>query len=457
VHYVQNTDADRKAMLAAIGQPSVDALFETVPQECRYAGALDVEPALTEDGLLREMQALADRNVSAADHPSFLGAGLYRHACPALVDNLVARTEFWTAYTPYQPEASQGTLTTILEWQSMMCRLTGMEVSNASLYDGATATVEAVLMALRLKADAAPSAKSASQTVLVSAGVHPDARGALATYMRSLGVKLVEIPLEDGATSSGGISAHAGNGVAAVVVQSPNFHGVVEDTESLCHAARAFEAFAIVIADPVSLSVLEAPGRQGADMVCGEATSMGNRPWFGGPGVGYLCGRMEHVRQMPARIAGETTDAQGRRAVVLTFQTREQHIRRAKATSNICTSQQLMALRATIWMALLGKQGFHELGITNLSRAHYAAERIAAIPGYALTYPKHAFFKEFSVTTPIPAAKVNAQLLRKHGILGGYDLGRLDGARKHEWLLAVTDMNPKAEIDRLVAALETIR
>jgi glycine dehydrogenase subunit 1 len=453
VHYVQNTDADRQAMLAAIGKPSVDALFETVPPECRFSGALDVEPALTEDGLLRELQALAGKNVSAADHPSFLGAGLYRHACPALVDNLVARTEYWTAYTPYQPEASQGTLTTILEWQSMMCRLTGMEVSNASLYDGATATVEAVLMALRLKADA----RQPAQTVLVSEGVHPDARGALATYMRSLGVKLVEIPLEGGATPSGGISAHSGSDVAAVVVQSPNFHGVIEDTESLCHAARAFEAFAIVNADPVSLAVLEAPGRSGADMACGEATSMGNRPWFGGPGVGYLCARMEHVRQMPARIAGETTDAKGRRAVVLTFQTREQHIRRAKATSNICTSQQLMALRATIWMALFGKQGFHELGITNLSRAHYAAERIAALPGYALTYPKHAFFKEFSVTTPIPAKKLNAQLLRKHGILGGYDLGRLDKARQNEWLLAVTDMNTKAEIDSLVAALETIR
>jgi glycine dehydrogenase subunit 1 len=453
LHYVQNTDADRRAMLAAIGKPDVDALFETIPEACRFDGPLDVEPALTEDGLLRELKALADRNISAADHPSFLGAGLYRHVCPALVDNLVARTEFWTAYTPYQPEASQGTLTAILEWQGMLCRLTGMEVSNASLYDGATATVEAVLMALRLRADR----RQPAATVLVSAGVHPDARGALATYMRSLGVRLVEIPLEGGATPSAGISAHAGGDVAAVVVQSPNFYGVVEDTESLCHAARAFEAYPIVNADPVSLSVLEAPGRMGADLVCGEATSMGNRPWFGGPGVGYLCGRMEHVRQMPARIAGETTDAQGRRAVVLTFQTREQHIRRAKATSNICTSQQLMALRATIWMALLGRQGFHELGVTNLSRARYAAERIAALPGWELTYPQHPYFKEFTVTTPIPAAKVNARLLRRHGILGGYDLGRLDRARKHQWLLAVTDMNTRDEIDRLVAALETIR
>jgi len=240
-------------------------------------------------------------------------------------------------------------------------------------------------------------------------------------------------------------------------VQSPNFFGVVEDVESLCHAAHAFEALAVVSADPIALSVLEAPGRQGADMVCGEATPMGNQPWFGGPGVGYLCGRMEHVRQMPARIAGETVDAQGRRAVVLTFQTREQHIRRAKATSNICTSQQLMALRATIWMSLLGKEGFAELGRTNLSRAHYAAQRIAQIPGYALAWPGRPFFKEFTLKTPLPAAKLNQTLLKKHDIIGGYDLGRLDKQLADHWLLAVTDMNTKDEIDQLANALETIR
>ncbi|HZL98619.1 MAG TPA: glycine dehydrogenase, partial [Planctomycetota bacterium] len=215
MNYVQHTSADQAAMLAAIGKRSIDELFETIPEDCRYQGELPVEPALTEDALLAEMKALADRNVSADDHPSFLGAGLYRHFCPALVDNLVARTEFWTAYTPYQPEASQGTLISILEWQTMMCRLTGMEVSNASLYDGATAAVEAVLMALRLKQEA----KTPAGRVLVSKGVHPDARGALATYLKSLGVKLVEIALEDGATPSGGISQLAGNDVAAVVVQ----------------------------------------------------------------------------------------------------------------------------------------------------------------------------------------------------------------------------------------------
>jgi glycine dehydrogenase subunit 1 len=433
-------------MLAAIGASSIDELMQVIPEDCRFDGTLDVEPALTEDGLLRELKALADRNVSADDHPSFLGAGAYRHFCPALVDSLVARTEYWTAYTPYQPEASQGTLITILEWQSMICRLTGMGVANASLYDGATAVVEAVLMALRLK----PKAKR----VLVSEGVHPDARGALATYMRSLGIRLVELPLQDGATAADGTT---GDDVAAVVVQSPNFFGVIEDVERLCGAAHEIDAFAVVSADPISLSVLEPPGNLGADMVCGEATAMGNKPWFGGPGVGYLAGRMDHVRQMPARIAGETVDGQGRRAAVLAFQTREQHIRRAKATSNICTSQQLMALRATIWMSLLGKQGFVELGRTNLSRAHAAAQRIAAVPGFALAHPEQPFFKEFTVTTPMPASKLNKALLRKHGIIGGYDLGRLDRRLADRWLVAVTDMTTPEQIDDLVAALESLR
>ena len=289
--------------------------------------------------------------------------------------------------------------------------------------------------------------------------MHPDARGALATYLKSLNLRLVEVDLADGATDPAAIAAAVeGKGrVAAVVVQSPNFLGVVEDVKALSDAAHALGAFSIVSANPIALSLVEAPGKQGADMVCGEATPMGNKPWFGGPGVGYLCGRMEHVRQMPARIAGETRDQDGRRAVVLTFQTREQHIRRAKATSNICTSQQLMALRATIWMSLLGKEGFAELGRTNLSRAHYAAERISVIPGWKLTYPKRSFFNEFLLTGPVPAARVNRTLLKKHDMIGGYDLGRVDARRKHDWLVAVTDLNTREEIDRLCHALETIR
>jgi glycine dehydrogenase subunit 1 len=457
MHYVPHTEADKRAMLATIGAPSVDALFEAcIPPDCRYTGALDVEPALTEDGILRELRALSGKNVSPGNHPSFLGAGLYRHFCPALVDNLQQRTEFWTAYTPYQPEASQGTLTTIFEWQTMMCRLTGLEVSNASLYDGATALTEAVLMALRLKESEGRTA------VLVSKGVHPDWRGTLATYMKCLGLQLVEVDLADGATDPAGFAAALAAKkvdparLAAIAMQTPNFFGVIENVKAIADAAHAAGALCVVGANPVALSLVEAPGKQGADMVCGEATSMGNKAWFGGPGAGYLCSRMEFVRQMPARIAGETRDGAGRKAFVLTFATREQHIRRAKATSNICTSQQLMALRATIWMSLLGKEGFVELGRTNLSRAHYAAERIKAVPGWKLTWPRRGFFNEFTVTCPIPAAKVNQVLLKKHGILGGFDLGRVDKALANQWLLAVTDMNSREEIDRLAQALETI-
>lgn len=441
--YVQNTEQDQAEMLAAIGMKSTDELWKVIPDECRFEGELDVGPALTEDALVRHMREIAKKNLAADALPSFLGAGAYRHFCPALVDSLVARTEFWTAYTPYQPEASQGTLTTIYEFQTLMCRITGMEVSNASVYDGATAVIEGVMLALRTKRK--------TNRVLASKGLHPDTLAVLHTYLRHLDVEVVEIDLVDGATPADAISGEA---VAAVAFQSPNFYGVIEDVAALSNAAHGLDALSVVSVDPISLSVLEAPGKQGADVVCGEGTPMGNEPWFGGPGFGFMCSKMEMVRQMPARIAGETTDADGNRAVVLTFQTREQHIRRKKATSNICTSQQLMALRATIWASLLGKEGFVQLGKTNLSRAAYAAKRIAALPGWSLTFPERSFFKEFCVTTPIPAAEVNRRLVEDHGILGGFDLGRLDEDNANQWLVAVTDVVTREEIDALVDALE---
>ena len=441
--YVQNTEQNQADMLAAIGMASTDELWKVIPEDCLFDGSLDVGPALTEDSLVRHMREIAKRNVTADDMPSFLGAGAYRHFCPALVDNLVSRTEFWTAYTPYQPEASQGTLTTIYEFQTLMCRITGMEVSNASVYDGATAVIEGVMLALR--------AKRKAKRVLVSKGLHPDTLAVLHTYLKHLDIDVVEVDLVDGATPTEAIS---GDAVAAVAFQSPNFYGVLEDVTALSAAAHELKALSVVSVDPISLSVIEAPGKQGADVVCGEGTPMGNEPWYGGPGFGFLCSKMDMVRQMPARIAGETTDDDGNRAVVLTFQTREQHIRRKKATSNICTSQQLMALRATIWASLLGKQGFVDLGKTNLSRAHYAAKRLAELPGWSLTYPEHSFFKEFCVTTPLPAAELNDRLLKEHGILGGFDLGRLDERRKNDWLVSVTDLVTREDIDRLVDALQ---
>jgi len=294
--------------------------------------------------------------------------------------------------------------------------------------------------------------------IVISEGVHPDAIGCLVTYLKQIDIELVVVPLTDGHTDTDALAAAMGDAgvTGAVVTQNPNVFGLVEDVQAASDVAHAGGGLSIVAADPVALSVIEAPGNQGADMVCGEATGMGNPPWYGGPGVGYLCGKMAHVRQMPARIAGETTDHEGRRAVVLTFQTREQHIRRTKATSNICTSQQLMALRSTIFMTLLGKQGFAELGGVNVSRAHYAASAIAALPGYSLVFGEQGFFNEFAVKTPIPAAEVNRRLIDDHGIIGGYDLGQLDPARDHELLIAVTDANPKDQIDALVAALGAI-
>lgn len=443
--YVQNTDADREEMLRTIGVANVDELMEVIPADSRFEGDVGIGRGLTEPEITRHMRELAEKNVAPDSHPSFLGAGAYRHFCPSLVDNLVARTEYWTAYTPYQPEASQGTLTTIYEFQTLMCRLTGMEVANASVYDGATAVMEGVLLSLR-------SNKKAKK-VLASRGLHPDTLAVLDTYLRHLDVELELVDLVSGATPA---AALQGEGVAAVAFQSPNFLGVIEDVGALSEAAHGLGAKAIVSTDLISLSVLEAPGKLGADVVCGEGTGMGNEPWYGGPGFGFMASRMSDVRQMPARIAGETTDSSGRRAVVLTFQTREQHIRRSKATSNICTSQQLMALRATIWGALLGKQGFEELGRVNLSRAHYAMQQLMKIPGYELAYPGQSFFKEFCLKTPIPAAEINRRLLDKHGIIGGFDLGRIDPAQDHHWLVAVTDVNDKAEIDALVAAVESL-
>ncbi|GJM21633.1 MAG: glycine dehydrogenase [Planctomycetota bacterium] len=443
--YVQNTDEDRAEMLAAIGVASVDELMEVIPPDCRFTGDLGVGRGLTEPEITRHMRELADKNIAPDSHPSFLGAGAYRHFCPSLVDNLVARTEFWTAYTPYQPEASQGTLTTIYEFQTLICRLTGMEVANASVYDGATAVIEGVMLSLR--------SVRKSNRVIASRGLHPDTIAVLKTYLRHIDVELVLIDLVDGATPAEAVAAVGGEGVAAVAVQSPNFHGVIEDVGALSEAAHGLGAKSIVSVDPISLSVMEAPGKLGADVVCGEGTGMGNEPWYGGPGFGFLATLMENVRQMPARIAGETTDHDGNRAVVLTFQTREQHIRRSKATSNICTSQQLMALRATIWASLLGKHGFEELGRVNLSRAHYAADALCKLPGFELAFPGQGFFKEFCLKTPKPAAEINAALLEQHGIIGGFDLGRIDPALDHHWLVAVTDVNDKQEIDALVAAV----
>jgi glycine dehydrogenase subunit 1 len=427
-------------MLAVVGQPDLGALFESIPAALRLAGPLDVPPAASEYEIQAEMEALAARNENAATRDWFLGAGVYAHYVPSAVDALISRAEFYTAYTPYQPEISQGTLQAIFEWQTMMCGLTGLEVSNASLYDGASAAAEAVLMALRI---------SKRRRVAVSAALHPHYRGVLESYLAALDFELFTLPRgADGRTLPVGIDRDT----ACVLVQQPNFLGCVEDLRALAGAARAEGALLVTsVAEALSLALLAAPGACGADIVCGEAQSFGVPMGFGGPHVGFLTSRMAHVRQMPGRLVGETLDANGERGYVLTLSTREQHIRRERATSNICTNQGLCLLMATIFLALHGKTGLRRLAERNLAKAEYARARVRATPGLGLPLAAPSF-NEFVVTLREPAARVLARA-RARGIVAGLDLAPFAPELGDALLVCVTEMASRVAIDRLVATL----
>jgi glycine dehydrogenase subunit 1 len=436
--YIQNTARDREAMLKAIGVPDVDALFADIPASVRLKKPLKVPPFLSEMDLQRHLFELSARNVTTSDKPSFLGAGYYDHLVPAVVDHVSMRSEFYTAYTPYQPEASQGTLQWTFEYQTMISELTGLPVANASLYDGASALAEAVMMA---------RGQTGRSGVLVSRGVHPEYRQTVATYLKQQGGGMTEIPCP-GATEI----PKPGSQTAAVVVQHPNFFGVVEDLEAMAKSAHAAGALFIVSANPVALGLLKRPGDCGADIVCGEGQPLGCYPWYGGPGFGFLSTKMEFMRRIPGRIVGQTTDRTGRRAYVLTLQTREQHIRREKATSNVCTNQALMALRGTIFLTALGPKGLKQMATLCLQKARYAAERIARIPGWSLPYAGQPGFHEFVAKGPTPASEVNAALLKK-GFLGGYDLSRAYPELQDCLLFCVTEKRTRDEIDGLVKAL----
>ncbi len=442
--YIQNTARDREVMLKAIGVPDIDALFVDIPAKVRLKKPLKVQPKLNELDLQRHLFEQAARNRSTQDLPSFLGAGYYDHLVPAVIDHVSMRSEFYTAYTPYQPEASQGTLQWTFEYQTMISELAGLPVSNASLYDGASAVAEAVMMA---------RGHTGRGEVLVSRGVHPEYRRTLSTYLKWQGGEIKELHCT-GVTEIPRPAADT----AAVVVQYPNFLGVVEDLAPLAKAAHEAGALFIVVANPIALGLLKRPGELGADIVCGEGQPLGNYLWYGGPGFGFLACRSEFVRRLPGRVCGQTKDSEGKRAFVLTLQTREQHIRREKATSNICTNQALMALRATIFLSVMGPQGLKQMATLCLQKSHYAAERIAALPGWSLAYPDKPFFHEFSVKCPVPAAEVNAFLLKK-GMLGGYDMfrGYADVPEmRHRMVFCVTEKRTRKEIDALVKALASM-
>lgn len=440
-----HTANDRAAMLEATGIFALEDFFAPVPEAIRFP-TLDLPRSLTEMEALERLTELSERNLAPKGDQVYLGAGSYRHFVPAAVGQILARGEFYTAYTPYQPEVAQGTLQTIYEFQSLVAALTGMEIANASMYDGATALAEGVLMTISLPKN--------QRRVVVTGTVHPAYRETLRTYLEGLDVTVVEAPLpSDGFMASPDdlLPYLEGDDLAAIVVQYPNFFGGIEDVEAFAELAHARGASLVVSTSPVPLGLLRPPGELGADVVAAEGQSLGVAQSYGGPYVGLLATRQPNVRQMPGRLAGVTTDSSGKRGFVLTLQTREQHIRREKATSNICTNQGLMATAATVYMATLGPEGFREVAQRSYQNAHFLAEQIAAVPGYEVA-TAGPFFNEFVVRTPVPARDVLGRLLEQ-GIIGGLDLGAIDETLDHYLLLCATEMNSRAGIEQMVAAL----
>ena len=443
-HFIPNTDADLAEMLTAIGVRSFEDLLLPVPQSIRGQSALALPPPLTELEAVRLLRRKAAE--SHAESVSFIGAGMYDHAIPAAVDALLQRSEFYTAYTPYQAEVSQGTLQAIYEFQTMICELFGMDVANASVYDGASALTEAVILAY---------GHTKRKRVVFAGPVHPYYHQVMESTTVGLGLDHVHAPHSDGGVDLEAACALTNADTACVVVQQPNFHGLIEDIAPLAEIAHGAGALLVVCADPVALAVLEAPGKLGADIVVGEGQSLGIVSSFGGPALGLFGVRDELKRRLPGRLVGRTLDNRGQQAFVLTLQTREQHIRREKATSNICTNQNLMALAATIYLSLMGPNGLRAVAQACLQNAHYAADEIGNLDGYRLLYPR-PFFQEFVVECPVPAADAIRRLWDRERILAGVDLSGF-GDNPNRLMVAVTERRSKAEIDALVTALGSLR
>jgi len=443
--FIPHTDADRQEMLAKIGVERIADLFKDIPADRRYVD-FDLPEPLSEMEAKWELNALAEANVDANHYACFLGAGAYNHYVPSVVDYALQRGEFYTAYTPYQPEISQGTLQAIFEYQSMICALTGMEVSNASHYDGATSLAEAVIMAVNVH-------RGKRKKIVLSPTIHPEYRAVVRTYVQGMGLTIVGDM--DPQADLAALQAMIDDDTVMLAVQNPNFFGQVAELSSLAEACHAHKALLTVVADPISLGMFKAPGDMGADIVVGEGQSLGGGLNYGGPYLGFFATRNEYVRRMAGRLVGETTDADGQRGYVLTLATREQHIRRERATSNICTNQGLLVLAAGVYMAALGRCGLPKIASLCYHKAHYAAAQINALEGYEVWQGK-PFFKEFVVKCPRPVAEINEHLLAEWEIIGGYDLGRDYPHLADHMLIAVTETNTREEIDDLVAALEEV-
>ncbi len=442
-HYIPITDTERAEMLQAIGVDTLEALFVDVPAALRFP-PLDLPAPLSEPDLMRELRVLSDANAHPQTHSIFLGAGTYHHFVPSAVDQILRRSEFYTAYTPYQPEISQGTLQAIFEYQSLICRLTGMDVANASHYDGGTAMAEAAIMALNVL--------RTRRKIVVSRGVHPQYRAVLRTYVQCLDVMVVGDE-QPGATLEDTL-AHIDDTTALVIIQTPDFLGRLHDLRGVAERVHAAGALLAIHFDPLALGLFQTPGAVGADIATAEGQPLGIGLNYGGPYLGIFTCQQNHVHKIAGRIVGATRDVDGQLAYVLTLRAREQDIRRERATSNICTNQGLMALAATVYLSLLGRQGLRRVAELCYHRAHYAATQIAHLPGYTVLNSQ-PFFKEFVVACPRPVAAINAAL-RQRRIIGGYDLIWDEPQLGHAMLVCVTEMNTRSEIDALVGALRDV-
>lgn len=443
--YVPHTDAEIKAMLRAIGINSVEELFNVIPDDLRLKKPLNLPPGLSEQELVAEMKKLGARNATVDDHISFIGAGAYNHYIPSVVNHILLRSEFYTSYTPYQPEISQGTLQAIFEYQTLICQLTGMDVANASMYEGASATAEAILMARRI---------NNRKKVVVSSALHPEYRDVVKTYLKTQPVIIEEIMHcnETGKTLPEAVEKHIDEETSCLVVQQPNFFGCLEDLKSLGELARKNGALlVVVVSEPISLGLLKPPGEFGADIVAGEGQSLGNSLSFGGPYLGFFATLEKYLRQMPGRLVGETTDKEGNRGFILTLSTREQHIRREKATSNICTNEGLCALAATVYLTSLGKGGIMELARLNLSKAEYLKKALQGKKGVRPAFSAPTF-NEFAIEVDRKPEELLKMLSDKE-IWGGIALKRFYPHLDKHILLCATEMNSKEEMDRLVDVL----
>jgi glycine dehydrogenase subunit 1 len=442
--FTPHTDEDIAQMLEVIGVDSVDNLFSEIPSSVRCQEALDLPSPAAEADILRELHRLSQQNATPKTHISFLGGGTYNHFVPAVVDFLTSRGEFATAYTPYQSEISQGTLQAIFEFQTLICQLTGMEAANASMYDGASACAEAALMAARL---------TRRKKILVSRALHPEYRETVATYCRFLEMELIELSFnEKGETSLEDLKAHIDDRTAGVLLGCPNFFGVVENIAPIVPLIHEQGSKLVVaVQEAASLGLLKPPGELGADIVVGEGQSFGIPPAFGGPHVGFFAVRHKDVRSIPGRLAGETVDIEGKRGFVLTLSTREQHIRREKATSNICSNHGLCALMATVYLSLMGKKGLREVAVHNHSKAEYAKQEIAALPGFSLPFSAPTF-NEFVIKAEEPVSRI-LERLEENGILGGIPLRPFYADMENRFLVCVTEQNSRSDIDTFVKVL----